>query len=131
MRPWTSPGLADDLPHFPHVRKSGLKVPDLENHSKKCENGPKRAENDADDVAGASETAVEHLEDADGAQGPAQTHADVVDDVLAADDVGEASSHVHSLVEGLNTSLKPSQSSFLSLATFCKNNNKLPVDFKN
>ena len=85
LRPWTSPGLADDLPHFPHVRKSGLKVPDLENHSKKCENGPKRAENDADVVAGASEAAVEHLEDADGAQGPAQTHADVVDDVLAAD----------------------------------------------
>ena len=45
----------------------------------------KRAENDADDVAGASEAAVEHLEDADGAQGPAQTHADVVDHVLAAD----------------------------------------------
>ena len=88
MRPWTSPGLADDLPHFPHVRKSGLKVPDLENHSKKCENGPKRAENDADDVAGASEAAVEHLDvlqGADDAQGPAQTHADVVDDVLAAD----------------------------------------------
>ena len=57
LRPWTSPGLADDLPHFPHVRKSGLKVPDLENHSKKCKNGPKRAENDADDVAGASEAA--------------------------------------------------------------------------
>ena len=76
------------VPHVPHVRKSGLKVPDLENHSKKCENGPKRAENDADDVAGASEAAVELLDvlqGADDAQGPAQTHADVVDDVLAAD----------------------------------------------
>ena len=71
--------------HVRHVQKSGLKVPDLENHTKNGENGPKRAENDADDVAGASEAAVEHLEDADGAQGPAQTHADVVDDVLAAD----------------------------------------------
>ena len=63
---------------------------------------------------------------------------DLLDEVVGvagvqgpADDVGEASSHVHSLVEGLNTSLKPSQSSFLSLVTFCKNNNKLPVDFKN
>ena len=41
--------LAGDLPHVPHVRKSGLNILDLDT------------------------------------RGPAQTHTDVVDDVLAAD----------------------------------------------
>ena len=72
--------LADDLPHVPHVphvRKSGLKVPDLV----KCQKFG----------ADASEAAVDHLdvlEDADDAQGPAQTHAHVVDDVLDVLDAG-------------------------------------------
>ena len=60
----------------------------LKTTQKSAKTGRKRAENAADDVAGASEAAVEPLDvlqGADDAQGPAQTHADVVDDVLAAD----------------------------------------------
>ena len=59
----------------------------LKTTQKSAKTGRKRAENAADDVAGASEAAVDHLdalEDADDAQGLAQTRADVPDDVLEA-----------------------------------------------
>ena len=97
--------------------------PEVENHSKKCENGPKRAENDADDVAGGSEAAVDHLdvlEDADDVRAPAQTHADVVDDDLDVLEAGAGLLELRQVVLPHLFQQKNSTTKQLDLALFGK-----------